>query len=53
MAKMIMWRDEGKMDYIHKIIKTCNFMNRLILDSGRDFMLGKKKIELGTKDAEC
>ena len=51
MCKMIYWRDGGKMDYVLRIIKTVNYLNRLVLESGKDYILGSKKIETAKIDA--
>ena len=31
-AKMIMWREDGDLSLLYKVIKTSNYMNRLLLD---------------------
>ena len=52
-AKMIMWRGKGQMDQIYKIIKTVNYLNRLLLESGKDYILGSKKVQPDQADAFC
>lgn len=42
-AKMIMWREDGDLTLLYKVIKTCNYMNRLLLDHQQDYMLGTKR----------
>ena len=38
-AKMIMWRENGNLTMVYRIIKTVNYLNRLVLDS-QDYILG-------------
>jgi hypothetical protein len=42
MAKVIMWRESGDLTMLHRVIKTVNYMNRLIFDP-QDYLLGSKK----------
>ena len=53
MCKLIMFRDKGQLDAIHKIIKNVNFMNRLVLENNKDYILGQKKETKNQKDFEC
>ena len=45
MCKAVMFRDKGKLDHILKVIKTTNYMNRLLLEGNKDYILGQKKVE--------
>ena len=52
-AKMVLWRDLGKMNQVAKIIKTCNYLNRLVLESNKDYILGSKKVETDKLHKSC
>jgi len=49
-AKVVYGRDAGKLDFIYKIIKTVNHMNRLRLEGNKDYILGSKKVEAEQRD---
>ena len=38
-------RGNGDTKFIQQVIKTVNFMNRLILEQGKDYMLGMRRTE--------
>lgn len=52
-CKALMFRDKGKLDNITKIIKTTNYMNRLLLEGNKDYVLGQKKVSTDTKEFAC
>ena len=50
MAKILYWRENGDVTMINKIIKTSNYLNRLLLEDEEDYLLGKKKAAKETAD---
>ena len=53
MCKLIMFRDQGRLDAVHKLIKHVNYMNRLLLQGQKDYVLGQKRVAADKRDFEC
>ena len=48
---MIMWRENGDLTMLYRVIKTVNYLNRLIFDP-QDYFLGSKKKPVNTSLVE-
>ena len=44
MCNLAMFHDNGKLDTVEKIIKNVNFLNRILLQSDKGYILGQKRV---------
>lgn len=51
MAQVLYLQNKDKAEKIAKVIKTTNYLNRLLLEQEHDFMLGKRKSKNEIKNA--
>ena len=58
MCNLAMFHDEGKLDTVENVIKNVNFLNRLLLQSDKGYVLGQKRVidepeKVETQDFQC
>jgi hypothetical protein len=44
MAKVLFYQEDRNVTKVAKVIKTVNYLNRLLIQQESDFLLGKKKV---------
>ena len=47
MVKILFWRNKGDLKQISKIIRTSNYLNRLLLEDDNDYVLIDKSMQPG------
>ena len=53
MCKLVMCSQDGQLDKVHKLIKHVNYMNRLLLQGRKDYILGQKRVTADKAEFGC